>query len=52
MYTINSKLLGQVPFPVVPEVEQRRIVAAHAAFERRIGALEGMLGKLRLAEHA
>ncbi|MET7918772.1 hypothetical protein ABZU45_23275 [Streptomyces avermitilis] len=35
--------------PNVPVVEQRRIIAAHAAFERRIGALEGMLGKLRFA---
>lgn len=40
---------------VVPDValdEQRRIVAAHAAFERRIGAAEGVLSKLRLAEQA
>ncbi|MCX5367800.1 hypothetical protein [Streptomyces sp. NBC_00103] len=45
LYTINSKLLGQVPFPVLPEAEQRRIVAAHAAFERRIGAMEAVAAK-------
>ncbi|MDV9196101.1 hypothetical protein [Streptomyces sp. Wh19] len=32
--------------PDVPLSQQRRIVAVHAAFERRIGALERELGKL------
>jgi type I restriction enzyme S subunit len=52
LYTINSKLLEQLPFLVLPEEEQRQIVAAHAAFERRIGALERALRKLRVAEQA
>ncbi|WP_314218973.1 restriction endonuclease subunit S [Streptomyces zaehneri] len=37
----------------IPSLEEQcRIVAAHAAFERRIGALEGMLVKLRLTTQA
>jgi type I restriction enzyme, S subunit len=40
----------RIPLPLVDE--QRRIVAAHAAFEQRIGAVEAVLGKLRVAEQA
>jgi type I restriction enzyme, S subunit len=52
LYTVNSKLLGQVPFLPLPERAQREIAAVHAAFERRITALERMLGKLCVAEEA
>lgn len=38
--------------PDVPLEEQRRIVAVHAAFERRISALERVLGKLAKAKRA
>ncbi|WP_282794378.1 hypothetical protein [Streptomyces sp. CC224B] len=52
LYTINSKLLGRAPFLVLPEDEQRRIVAAHAAFERRISGLERVREKVRVAARA
>ncbi|MFF4804622.1 restriction endonuclease subunit S [Streptomyces sp. NPDC001351] len=52
LYTINSAMLRQVPVPLLPEAEQHRIVAAHAAFERRIVRLEWMLSKLGVAEQA
>ncbi|MCX4589083.1 hypothetical protein OG819_04780 [Streptomyces sp. NBC_01549] len=38
--------------PDVPLEEQRQVVAAHAAFERRITALERVLSKLAVAEQA
>ncbi|MFI9625632.1 restriction endonuclease subunit S [Streptomyces sp. NPDC052042] len=38
--------------PDVPLDEQRHIVAVHATFERRIGTLEKILGKLEVAEKA
>jgi type I restriction enzyme S subunit len=52
MKNIGQEQIRQLPVPDVPLDEQRRIVAAHATFERRIGALERMLGKLRVAEEA
>ena len=51
-YKISQADVRGLRVPRIALDEQRRIVAAHAAFERRIGALEGMLGKLRLAEQA
>lgn len=38
--------------PGVPLEDQRRIIAAHAAFERRIEVLESLLGKLLVVEQA
>ncbi|MFE2510709.1 hypothetical protein ACFXC9_20005 [Streptomyces naganishii] len=50
LYTINSKLLEEVPFPDLDEAEQRSIVAAHAVVERRIAALERLRAKFRVTE--
>ncbi|MFD6323195.1 restriction endonuclease subunit S [Streptomyces sp. NPDC058442] len=52
LYTINSKLLEEVPFPALSRDEQRRIVAAHAVVEWRISALERVRVKLKAAEAA
>lgn len=52
MVKISGPLVEGLEVPLPPLDEQRRIVAAHATFERRIGALERTLGKLRLAEQA
>ncbi|EKX66153.1 restriction endonuclease subunit S [Streptomyces ipomoeae] len=52
MKNIGQEQVRQLPVPDVPLEEQRGIVAAHAAFDRRIGALERTLGKLRVAEEA
>ncbi|MFD3312143.1 restriction endonuclease subunit S [Streptomyces sp. NPDC058694] len=49
---LDTARLQELEIPVPSLDEQHRIVAAHAAFERRIGALERMLGKLRVAEEA
>ncbi|MFE2598162.1 restriction endonuclease subunit S [Streptomyces sp. NPDC059396] len=38
--------------PVIPLAIQHRIVAANAAFERRIAVMEGVIRKLRVAEEA
>ncbi|MFF8525318.1 hypothetical protein ACF05X_24715 [Streptomyces werraensis] len=38
--------------PEIPLTEQRRIVAAHAAMERRVSALERVRAKLKVAEAA
>ncbi|WP_327727709.1 hypothetical protein OG250_12155 [Streptomyces sp. NBC_00487] len=48
-YKISQADVRTLRVPRLALDEQRRIVAAHAAFERRIGALEGLLGKLRSA---
>ncbi|WP_405388478.1 hypothetical protein OG596_11250 [Streptomyces sp. NBC_01102] len=44
-YKISKADIQRLEVPKVPLDEQRRIVAVHAAFERRIGALERELGK-------
>ncbi|MDX2933579.1 restriction endonuclease subunit S [Streptomyces ipomoeae] len=49
---LDTARLQELEIPVPPLDEQHRIVAAHAAFDRRIGALERTLGKLRVAEEA
>jgi type I restriction enzyme, S subunit len=49
---ISQADLRGLVVPCIPLGEQRRIVAAHAAFEQRIEALEAVLGKLRTAEQA
>lgn len=49
---LDTARLQELEIGVPPMAEQQRIVAAHAAFERRITALEGVLGKLRVAEDA
>ncbi|KUO17840.1 restriction endonuclease subunit S [Streptomyces dysideae] len=48
MKNIGQDQVRQLCIPNVPLDEQRRIVAAHAAFERRIGALESMAAKKAL----
>ncbi|MGW1812224.1 restriction endonuclease subunit S [Streptomyces sp. NPDC002125] len=45
-YKISKADIQRLELPKVPLAEQRRIVTAHAAFERRIGALERSLDKL------
>lgn len=45
MKNIGQKQVRQLTVPDVPLDEQRRIVAAHAAFERRIGLLEELANK-------
>ncbi|GCB45851.1 type I restriction-modification system [Streptomyces sp. NL15-2K] len=49
-YKISQADVRDLRVPRIPLDEQRRIVAAHAAFKRRIGALERALRKLRVAE--
>jgi type I restriction enzyme S subunit len=49
---ISQTDMRELNVPDIPLNEQHRIVAAHAAFERRIGTLERTLGKLRKAEAA
>ncbi|MFE9883602.1 restriction endonuclease subunit S [Streptomyces scopuliridis] len=51
-YKISQADVRKLEVPRVPLREQRRIVAAHAAFERRIAGLQGVLRKLRVAEDA
>lgn len=47
MVKINASLVEALRIPL-PDIDgQRRIVAVHAAFERRIGVLERLLAKLR-----
>ncbi|MFF3255161.1 hypothetical protein ACFYWP_30025 [Actinacidiphila glaucinigra] len=52
MKNIGQEQIRQLEVPNVPLADQRRIVATHAAFERRIGALEATLEKLHQVEHA
>ncbi|MFG2760721.1 hypothetical protein [Streptomyces wuyuanensis] len=52
MKNIGQEQIRQLGVPNVSLGEQRRIVAAHAAFERRIGALEGVRAKLEMARKA
>lgn len=52
MKNIGQDQIRQLCIPAVPLDEQRRIVAAHAAFERRVGALEALRAKLELAHRA
>ncbi|MEU9463395.1 restriction endonuclease subunit S [Streptomyces sp. NPDC048312] len=52
MKNISQRQIRQLRVPRASLEQQRRIVAVHAAFERRIGALEQVLGKLDLAREA
>ncbi|GGZ66005.1 hypothetical protein [Streptomyces bluensis] len=52
MKNIGQEQIRQLPVPDVPLEEQRGIVAAHAAFDRRIGALDEVRSKLRVAARA
>ncbi|MFF2184068.1 restriction endonuclease subunit S [Streptomyces sp. NPDC058155] len=49
---LDTARLQELEIGIPPMAEQRRIVAAHVAFERRITSLEGVLSKLRVAEEA
>ncbi|KUN24577.1 hypothetical protein AQJ11_22385 [Streptomyces corchorusii] len=49
---LDTNRLSALEIGVPPLPEQRDIVAANEAFERRIGALERELGKLRVVEQA
>ncbi|MFJ1845277.1 MULTISPECIES: restriction endonuclease subunit S [unclassified Streptomyces] len=51
-YKISKTDIQRLEVPKVPLEEQRRIVAAHTAFERRIGVLEQVLSKLEVAREA
>ncbi|WP_329447144.1 restriction endonuclease subunit S [Streptomyces canus] len=51
-YKISQADVRDLRIPRLKLDEQHRIVAAQAVFERRIGALQRMLGKLRVAEEA
>ncbi|MFC9221082.1 hypothetical protein ACFT8W_09885 [Streptomyces hygroscopicus] len=51
-YKISQGNVRDLLVPDVPLVEQRKIVAAHTAFERRIAVVEKVLQKLRVAEAA
>ncbi|MFG2783052.1 hypothetical protein ACGFY7_35125 [Streptomyces prunicolor] len=48
-YKISQADVRTLRVPRIGLDEQRRIVAAHAVFERRIAALESVLAKLRVA---
>ncbi|MER7405117.1 restriction endonuclease subunit S [Streptomyces sp. NPDC000070] len=52
MVKISASLVEDLRIPLPPLSEQRDIVAAHEAFERRIGALERTLAKVEIAESA
>jgi type I restriction enzyme S subunit len=52
MVKISASLVEDLRIPLPPLSEQRDIVAANEAFERRIGALERMLAKVEIAESA
>ncbi|MEU0969768.1 restriction endonuclease subunit S [Streptomyces sp. NPDC005917] len=47
LYTINSKLLADAPFPVVPIEEQRKIVETWRTGIRAVDSLHGQITKLR-----
>lgn len=47
LYTINSKLLADAPFPVVPIEEQRKIVETWRTGIRAVDSLHGQIAKLR-----
>ncbi|MFD4019734.1 restriction endonuclease subunit S [Streptomyces sindenensis] len=50
LYTINSRLLEGVPFPLVARDEQERIVGAWKAESRTSGLLERRISKLRTVQ--
>lgn len=52
MVKISASLVEDLRIPLPPLPEQRDIVAANEAFERRIGALERTLAKVEIAEAA
>ncbi|MDT0395846.1 MULTISPECIES: restriction endonuclease subunit S [Streptomyces] len=52
MVKISASLVEDLRIPLPPLPEQRDIVAANEAFERRIGALERTLAKVETAESA
>ncbi|GGS69783.1 MULTISPECIES: hypothetical protein [Streptomyces] len=47
LYTINSKLLADAPFPVVPIEEQRKIVETWRTGIRAVDSSQGQIAKLR-----
>ncbi|MFC7810672.1 restriction endonuclease subunit S [Streptomyces olivaceus] len=47
LYTINSKLLADAPFPAVPIKEQRKIVETWRTGLRAVDSLHGQIAKLR-----
>ncbi len=51
-YKVSQADVRALEIPRLPLPEQRDIVAAHEAFERRIGALERTLAKVEIAEAA
>ena len=51
-YKVSQADVRGLEIPRLPLPEQRDIVAAHEAFERRIGALERTLTKVEIAESA
>ncbi|MGW3162824.1 hypothetical protein ACWC9Q_08055 [Streptomyces sp. NPDC001142] len=51
-FQLPQEEVKKLRIPDLSLSEQRRIVAVHAAFERQIGALEGVLGKLKMAGEA
>lgn len=51
-YKVSQADVRALEIPRLPLSEQRDIVAAHEAFERRIGALERTLAKVEIAESA
>ncbi|MFB7953017.1 restriction endonuclease subunit S [Streptomyces sp. NPDC056045] len=52
MKNISQRQIRGLRVPRASLEQQRKIVAVHAAFERRIGALEKILGKLEVTEKA
>lgn len=48
---ISSAVVMECPIPLPSLSEQARVVAVHAAFERRATALRGELAKLRMVQH-
>ncbi|MET7500270.1 restriction endonuclease subunit S [Streptomyces microflavus] len=49
---LDTARLQELEIGIPSMAEQRRIVAAYDAFDRRIAGLKGLLGKLRVAEDA
>ncbi|MFJ5533627.1 restriction endonuclease subunit S [Streptomyces sp. NPDC093261] len=52
MVKISASFVEDIEIPLPTLEEQHRIAAAHAAFERRIGALKRVLAKLSISEQA
>ncbi|MEU0626913.1 hypothetical protein [Streptomyces sp. NPDC005989] len=52
LYTINSKLLSEVPFPLIDSEQQRQIVEACQVASRSVESARRQIGKIRVLQAA